>query len=88
MQFAVTRVAEGGRAFRPDLAMNRLDAARVHTRGGAVQQGAEAWRGTIEHGMAADFQVLGEDVFACPAERIAEAPVDMTVVAGEVVFER
>jgi predicted amidohydrolase YtcJ len=87
VQFAVTRVTAMGEPIRPDLAMNLKDAIRLYTIEGAKQEHMEDVRGSIEIGKAADFQVLGRDIFDCPKEEIAEIPVVMTVCAGKIVFE-
>jgi len=62
------------------LKMWTLDNAR------AVFQGQR--RGSIEVGKLADLTLLSDDILACPVERIKDTTVLMTVVGGQVVYER
>ena len=56
--------------------------------GGAIASGDEPNRGSIEPGKWADLAVLSANPLAVDAEALAEIAVDMTVVAGQVAFER
>lgn len=87
VQFAVTRTTAAGQAIRPDLAMSLEDAIRMYTINGAYQEHMEHVRGSIETGKTADFQVLGRDIFTCPAGEIGQIPVVMTICGGKVVYE-
>lgn len=87
VQFAVTRTTAAGQAIRPDLAMSLEDAIRMYTIHGAYQEHMEHVRGSIETGKLADFQVLGRDIFTCPAGEIGQIPVDMTICGGRVVYQ-
>ena len=60
-----------------------------------AQTGTAAWLGfreadlgTLAPGMRADLVVLAEDPFGVPPERLAEIAVDMTVVDGQIAYER
>lgn len=44
-------------------------------------------RGVLEPGSLADLVVLGRDPFETPLDELAELPVDMTVIGGDVVWE-
>ncbi len=44
--------------------------------------------GSIEEGKLADFIVLDRNIFETPIEALYQTQVDMTLVGGEVVFER
>ena len=87
VQFAVTRVTAMGEPVRPDLAMKLEDAIRMYTIEGAKQEHMENVRGSIEINKAADFQVLGRDIFDCPKNEIGAIPVVMTICAGKIVYE-
>ena len=56
--------------------------------GGAIASGDESNRGTIEHGKWADLAVLSGNPFAVDAESLPAIKVDLTLVAGCVMFER
>ena len=87
VQFAVTRTTVMGQAIRPDLAMSLENAIRMYTINGAYQEHMEHVRGSIEIGKVADFQVLGRDIFTCPAEEIGQIPVSMTICGGKIVYQ-
>ncbi|WP_166848003.1 amidohydrolase [Isoptericola sp. BMS4] len=55
------------------------------TRVGAQAVGRGSERGTLEAGKAADYIVLDRDLFTVPEDRIGEAVVTETYVAGELV---
>jgi predicted amidohydrolase YtcJ len=44
--------------------------------------------GSLEKGKFADLIVLDRNLFEVPIEQVSETSVDMTIVGGEVVFER
>jgi predicted amidohydrolase YtcJ len=66
-----------------------LDTAlAAYTTGGAWANFAEGERGRLVEGMQADVVVLSERLHALPPGRISQARVDVTIVDGEVVYER
>lgn len=73
-------------AWLPEQALTLAEAIHAYTLGAAYAGGQEVHQGSIAPGKLADFIVLGEDLFAIPAERIAQAPVVATIVGGEVVY--
>lgn len=64
------------------------EALRAYTIGGAVASGDEANRGSIEAGKWADLTVLSADPTTTDADNLSAIRVDMTLVAGRVVYER
>jgi len=58
-------------------------ALRHYTRDAAFAEHAEQERGTLARGLAADFVVLSQDLFAVPPERIQDTKVLLTVLAGQ-----
>ncbi|SDT25417.1 amidohydrolase [Microterricola viridarii] len=54
----------------------------------ARQDGAEAWKGSLEPGKVADLVVLAADPLTVAPAELPDVAVDLTVVDGEVVFER
>lgn len=64
-----------------------LEAIRACTLGGAWQDHADDWKGSIEVGKVADLCVLGADPLAVDPHELPEVPVRCTVLDGEVVHE-
>jgi predicted amidohydrolase YtcJ len=64
------------------------DALDAYTRGSAYAAHWDREMGTIEQGKWADFAVLSKNVLEVPANEILNTKVDMTMVGGEVVWER
>jgi hypothetical protein len=88
VQAAVMRVDAEGHAIAAEQAITAEEALRAYTAGGAVATGDEANRGAIEPGKWADFAVLARDPLTAPAESLGSIAVDMTILAGRVVYER
>ncbi|GIT81914.1 hypothetical protein LLS1_35830 [Leifsonia sp. LS1] len=61
---------------------------RAYTTVPAQQDGASAWKGTLEPRKAADMCVLEADPLDVAPAELPRVAVDLTVVDGEVVFER
>ncbi len=64
------------------------EAVTAYTVGGAYAAFKDASLGTLERGKHADLVVLSDDVFTIDPAAIATVRVDLTMVGGEVVFER
>lgn len=76
-----------GEVFGADQVIGLGPALASYTSAGAWQDGAERWKGTLAEGMAADLAVLGDDLMRMSAHAIADVPVELTCVGGEVVYE-
>ena len=89
---AQTRRAPGvakGEPFPPaDQRMTLADLLRGYTVNGARQLRLEAETGVIAPGKQADLAVLERDLFGEPPHRVHDVRVDMTMLAGKVVFAR
>lgn len=91
---AVTRQTLDGKhpaGWHPKERISAKEAITAYTAGSATGAGQEKDRGTIEVGKLADFAVLSADPVNVPAGGTfdwAGLKVDMTVVGGNVVFER
>ena len=76
----------------PELGENeRIDldsALAMYTRNAAYVMRLEQQTGMLRPGMLADLVVLDRNLFDLPPAGINEAQVELTMVGGEVVFER
>jgi hypothetical protein len=88
MMAAVTRLDNTGHLIAPAQAITTAEALHAYTMGGAVATGDEDNRGSIEAGKWADLAVLTANPLSVSPEMLPATKVDMTLVAGRVVFER
>jgi predicted amidohydrolase YtcJ len=88
MMAAVTRRDKEGQLIAPEQAITAAEALRAYTVGGAIAIGDEANRGTIETGKWADLAVLSVDPLSRAPEALPDVRVDLTLLAGRVVYER
>ncbi|HBD99981.1 MAG TPA: hydrolase [Gemmatimonadetes bacterium] len=85
---AVTRKGMSGEVYGPDERLTIEEAIRGYTRNAAWLTFEEDTKGTLEPGMLADMVVLSEDLLTIDPERIMGVEVDMTIVGGQVLYER
>jgi len=88
---AVNRTRRDGTpkgGWYPEQKLTVYQALSGYTTDAAYASYQEHFLGSIEVGKAADFTILNEDIFAIPSDKIADVQVDMTVVGGNIVFER
>jgi hypothetical protein len=77
---------QGG--WQPQECLTVEETLQAYTAGAAYAAHWEKELGSVEQGKWADFTVLSKNVFDIPANEIAETKTEMTVVAGEAVYER
>ncbi|HUF91229.1 MAG TPA: amidohydrolase, partial [Candidatus Limnocylindria bacterium] len=87
---AVTRrpLAGDQPAWQPEQRMTRLEAVSSFTRWNAWACGQEAELGSLQAGTWADLVVLSDNVLTCPESQIKDVAPVLTMVAGEIVFDR
>jgi predicted amidohydrolase YtcJ len=88
---ALTRQDEKGTppgGWLPQQRLTLEEALRAHTAGAAHAAFADDRLGTIKPGMRADVTVVDRDLFTAEPRAILDTEVVMTVVDGEVVFEK
>lgn len=85
---AVSRMTDAGKPIGPGQSLSRLEALACASREGAWLSFEEEQKGTIEIGKLADVAILSEDLLEVEADRIPRIEADLTVMGGEVVFER
>ena len=64
------------------------EALRAHTMGAAYAAHEESIKGSIEPGKLADVVVWPADPYTVPLNELWQTPIDMTIVGGEIVFQR
>ena len=88
---AVTRQDEHGApegGWYPQERLSVAEAVHAYTLGAAYAAGKEHLQGSITPGKWADLIVLARNIFEIPPPEIREVEVDVTIFAGEVVYER
>ncbi|MBS1882162.1 MAG: amidohydrolase [Actinobacteria bacterium] len=77
-----------GEVSGPGERITLAEAIRTYTINPAWQDFAEGWKGSLEVGKVADLCVLEQDLEAIDPHEIADVDVAMTMIDGEVAFER
>jgi predicted amidohydrolase YtcJ len=86
---AITRKGPSGRAHgAASEGVSRADAIRMYTANGPYLSWEEKSKGTIEPGKFADMVVLPFDPMTADPETILNGKVDMTFLAGKLVYSR
>lgn len=85
---AVTRKGMDGKVIGIEEAVSREEAIRLYTQKAAYLAWDENKKGSIEPGKFADMIVLDRDLLTEPADDILSTKVDMTIVAGKIVYEK
>lgn len=65
-----------------------MDAIRMYTYNGAYASLEENIKGSIEPGKLADLVVLSENILETPVEDLKSVKADITVIDGQIVYER
>ena len=85
---SVVRQDRDGNDFFPEQRMTRMEALESYTINNAYAAFEEDLKGSITVGKLADIAVLDHDIMTVPERDIPGARVDMTIVGGEIRFER
>ncbi len=85
---SVTRQTADGSVFYPEQKMTRTEALRSYTINNAFAAFEEAYKGSLEVGKLGDAVVIDRDILSVPDGELADARVDVTIVGGEVRYER
>jgi predicted amidohydrolase YtcJ len=88
MYVALTRQTERDGVLVPDECLTREQAIRLYTINNAYLHHEEKTKGSLEPGKLADLIVIDRDILKCKPEQVRTTKVDLTLVAGKVVFER
>jgi len=88
---AVTRKSTNGEShegWHPEEAVSREQALKMFTINAAYAAFEENDKGSIEVGKLADFTVLSHDLMKIPPAEILNTRCEMTVIGGEIVFQK
>jgi predicted amidohydrolase YtcJ len=79
---------ESADGWHPEQAVSRDQALKMFTMSPAYAAFEEQDKGSIEVGKLADLTILSKDIMKIPAPEILTTTCTMTVIGGEIVFER
>ena len=85
---SVHRIDRNGELFHPEQSMTRMEALESYTINNAYAAFEEELKGSITVGKLADMVILDRDIMTVPLEEIADTQVEMTIIGGEVRYER
>ncbi|MDR7237639.1 amidohydrolase [Neobacillus drentensis] len=85
---AVARLTRQNTAFGQQQKVSLMDAIRMYTYNAAYASFDETIKGSIEAGKLADLVILNTSLLNCPIEKITEIKVDVTMLDGEIVYEK
>lgn len=88
MSVAISRQTEAGQVFGADERISREDALRALTIDAAWLSFDENIKGSIEVGKVGDLAVLSDDLMSCALDKMKDVRSVLTIVGGNVVFER
>ncbi|HET7579481.1 MAG TPA: amidohydrolase [Bacillales bacterium] len=88
MYTAVSRKTVNGNTVLPDQQVSLHEALQMYTRNAAYASFDEDIKGTLEIGKLADLTILPKDFLDFTAELIKEAEVEMTIIGGEIVYQK
>ncbi len=77
-----------GDGWHPEQALSREQALKMFTSSPAYAAFEEKDKGSIEVGKLADLTVLSKDIMKIPEPEILSTECTMTVIGGDIVFEK
>ncbi len=85
---SVSRMMNDGERLTPAMAMTRQEALESYTINNAFAAFEEQFKGSLTPGKWADMVVLSQDIMTVPEAEIPKTQVDITIVGGEIRFQR
>ncbi|WP_431804581.1 amidohydrolase [Halobacillus andaensis] len=82
------RASYNNESYQTEERLSIFEAISLYTKGSAYAIGKEGSQGLISRGYKADFTILDRDLFQLKPHELAEATVSMTVVDGEIMYQR
>lgn len=84
----VNRMSKHGNRIPGDEKISVMDAIKIFTINNAYANFEEDKKGSLEINKLADLVVLNDSILNCPSDQIKKMSVDMTVIDGEVVYQK
>ncbi|WP_299820352.1 amidohydrolase [uncultured Jannaschia sp.] len=84
----VTRKTDRGTEIGPDHRLTPEEALHAYTYASAYAAHEEGIKGRLVRGQLADIAVFDTDILACAPDDILSTRCDLTVLGGEIVYER
>ena len=78
----------GSEGWYPEQRLTVAEAVEAYTLGAAYAESLENVMGSISPGKYADFIVPDRDIFTCDPMALKDVTVEMTVVGGELVYQK
>jgi predicted amidohydrolase YtcJ len=85
---SVSRMTVENERFVPEQAMTREEALTSYTLHNAIAAFEEDIKGTLTPGKLADIVVLSQNILTVPEAQIPDTEIDMTIVGGQVRYQR
>ena len=85
---SVSRMMVNGEKFYPEHAMTREEALQTYTINNAIAAFEENIKGSLTPGKYADITVLSQDLLTVEEDLIPDTNVDITIVGGEIKYQR
>ncbi len=85
---SVSRMMVNGERFYPEHAMTREEALQSYTINNAIAAFEEDVKGSLTPGKYADITILSQDLLTVEEDLIPNTTVDVTIVGGEVKYQR
>jgi predicted amidohydrolase YtcJ len=85
---SVARLTPASERFYPDQSMTRMEALESYTINAAYAAFEDDIKGSLTPGKLADIVVLSQDILTIPEAQIPETQVDVTIIGGQVLYER
>ncbi|WP_281974307.1 amidohydrolase [Halobacillus litoralis] len=85
---AVNRKSKSGKPVGADQSITIEEAIRAYTWAGAYASFEEDQKGSLENGKLADLVILDLPILSCPPEDLLNVNVDMTILNGEIAYQK
>ena len=78
----------GAESSFPDQRISLAETIAAYTSGAAYAEFQEREKGILREGMLADLVLLSENIFELPPEALGKARVELTMLAGRVIYSK